>query len=70
MAIDQQLWLSIVFGSNAESISKEAQIHALQAGFNLTLIPDTIPFSALFDTEPEQDGIVATIDSVVTGNAG
>ncbi|KAH9017837.1 hypothetical protein EDB84DRAFT_1442645 [Lactarius hengduanensis] len=70
VAVDQQLRLSVVFGSNAESISKQARIDALRSGINLTLIPDTIPFVTLFDTieqgdEPESDEIVATIDGVI-----
>ncbi len=64
-AIDRQLRLSVVFSSNAELISQQAQINALQSGIDLTLIPDTIPFAALFDTEPEGDEIVATIDGVI-----
>jgi hypothetical protein len=55
-----------VFGSNAELISQQARIHALQSGIDLTHIHNTIPFAALFNTEPEGDEITATIDGVVT----
>ncbi|KAH8995533.1 hypothetical protein EDB86DRAFT_1099203 [Lactarius hatsudake] len=70
VAVDQQLRLSVVFGSNADSISKQARIDALRSGIDLTLIPDTIPFVSLFDSieegdEPESDEIVATIDGVI-----
>ena len=54
-----------MFGSNAESISQQARITALQSGINLSLIPDTIPFASLFDTDPEGDETVATIDGLI-----
>lgn len=46
-------------------ISQQARINALRSGLDLTLIPDTIPFASLFDTEPEDDETVATIDGVI-----
>lgn len=48
-----------MFGSNVESISQQAHIKALRSGIDLTLIPDTLPFEALIDTE--LDGILADI---------
>lgn len=57
-----------MFGSNAESISQQAQIKALKSGINLTLIPDTLPFATLFDTnlEGDHDEQVTSIDGVLT----
>jgi len=63
-AVSQQLRQSVVFGSNAESISEQARISALRSGVDLTCIPETIPFSSLFDPEPDGDDLPA-IDGVI-----
>lgn len=61
VAISQQLRLCAVFGANSESLSQQARIKALQSGIDLTLIPDTLSFNNLFDT----DELAITVDGVI-----
>jgi len=63
--IDKQLRRSVVFGSNVHAIAQQARISALRSGIDLTLIPNTIPFSTLFDTNPEDEETSATVDGVI-----
>ena len=47
------------------AIAQQTRITALRSGINLTVVPDTIPFITLFDTDPEADDITATVDGVI-----
>ena len=47
------------------AIAQQTRITALRSGINLTVVPDTIPFITLFDTDLEADDMTATVDGVI-----